>query len=259
MNPSSADEPLISWLSEARRIFAFCGAGISAESGVPTFRGAGGLWEGHRVEEVATPEAFEIDPQTVWRFYAQRQAQLPNVEPNAAHRVLAEMENRYDELLLVTQNVDNLHERAGSSQLIKLHGSLMEVRCTECERITPLDRPIPLAEIEADRLPKCRCGALLRPNIVWFGEYLNRRHLEEIHSFFAQTPPAHGEQTVVLIIGTSGAVSGGYGVTELARRVGARLVEINTEETAYSQQVDLSVREPAGALLGRVWPQVARH
>src|SRR3569833_1127462 len=119
MNPSSADQTLIAWLSEARRVFAFCGAGISAESGVPTFRGAGGLWEGHRIEEVATPEAFEIDPQTVWRFYAQRQALLPNVEPNAAHRVLAEMENRYDELLLVTQNVDNLHERAGSSQLIK--------------------------------------------------------------------------------------------------------------------------------------------
>lgn len=123
MAPDEAERQLVAWLAEARRVLVFCGAGVSAESGVPTFRGAGGLWEGHRVEEVATPEAFEYNPQTVWRFYAQRQAGLMTVAPNPAHRVLAAMEERYPEFLLVTQNVDNLHERAGSCRMIKIHGA----------------------------------------------------------------------------------------------------------------------------------------
>src|SRR4051812_872044 len=151
---------------------AFCGAGVSAESGVPTFRGAGGLWEGHRVEDVATPEAFARDSRLVWEFYAARQEGLQRVEPNPAHRALAEMEARYPDFLLVTQNVDNLHERAGSRKLIKLHGNLMEARCTGCEAHWALARPIPPEEVRSGNLPRCECGALLRPNVVWFGEYL---------------------------------------------------------------------------------------
>lgn len=251
---------LAGWLREAGRVMAFCGAGISAESGLPTFRGAGGLWEGHRVEEVATPEAFEVDPQRVWRFYAQRQAALGDVRPNPAHEALARMEGRYRDFLLVTQNVDDLHERAGSTRLIKLHGSLMEVRCTECERVTPLGEPVSMEAIEAGRLPRCRCGGLLRPNVVWFGEYLNRRHLDEIEAFFRQCPlpPAAAGPTLLLVIGSSGAVSGGYGITTLARGYGARVVEINPEPSAHSLDADLALREPAGALFSRLgianWP-----
>lgn len=255
MAQEEAERQLVAWLSEARRILVFCGAGVSAESGVPTFRGAGGLWEGHRVEDVATPEAFEQNPQTVWRFYAQRQAGLLHVEPNPAHRVLAAMDPYYPEFLLVTQNVDNLHERAGSSRMIKIHGSLMEVRCTECRRVTPIDTPVPLAAVEADDLPHCRCGALLRPNVVWFGEYLRRGHLEEIAAFLDEITPR--DKALVLVIGTSGAVSGGYGITSLARANGARLVEINPEASALSADMDLVLREPAGQLLSRVW-QAAR-
>jgi NAD-dependent deacetylase len=241
---------LLDWLREARRVLAFCGAGISAESGLQTFRGAGGLWEGHRVEDVATAEAFEWDPQRVWRFYAQRQAALRTVEPNPAHRFLAELETRAGDFLLVTQNVDDLHERAGSRNLVKLHGSLMEVRCTECERVTPIGEPVSLAEVEADRLPRCRCGGLLRPNVVWFGEYLNPRDLEEIDAFFRRTPSS-GAGLLLLVIGTSGLVSGGYGLLSRARCHGARIVEINPEPSALSSEADLVLRAPAGELLGR--------
>lgn len=255
---SSPEQTLEHWLREASAVLAFCGAGVSAESGVPTFRGAGGLWEGHRVADVATPEAFEQDPRTVWRFYAARQEALQQVEPNPAHAVLAAMEERYPELLLVTQNVDNLHERAGSRKLIKLHGSLMEVLCTRCETITPLREPVSVAGIEAGELPHCECGGLLRPNVVWFGEALNPLHFEQIDRFFRRCPAplAAARPALLLIIGTSGTVSGGYGITPLARRFGARVVEINPEASAFSASVDLAVREPAGALLGRVWARV---
>jgi len=256
----SEEARLVEWLRAARRVIAFCGAGVSAESGLATFRGAGGLWEGHRVEDVATPEAFEYHPELVWRFYAARQAALQEVEPNPAHRALAEMEAHYPEFLLVTQNVDNLHERAGSLRMIKLHGSLMEVRCTECQRVTPIDRPVDLGAEEEPALPRCRCGGLLRPNVVWFGEYLNPAHFEEIGTFFRQCPlpgsTGAAGGTLLLVIGTSGAVGGGYGLTTQARRYGARIVEINPELSALSLDVDLALREPAGQLLGRVWPQV---
>ncbi len=250
---------LIGWLRAAERVLAFCGAGVSAESGVPTFRGAGGLWEGHRVEDVATPEAFERDPLLVWRFYAARQKALQEVEPNPAHRVLAAMDAHFPEFLLVSQNVDNLHERAGSERLVKLHGSLMETRCTECERVTPCD-PLPEAELDAGRLPHCRCGGLLRPNVVWFGEYLLAEHLRALEAFFERAAPdGKASPPVVLIIGTSGSVSGGYGLTQAARRSGARLVEINPAPSLLSREVDLPLREPAGVLLARIWPEVTRE
>ncbi len=251
---AAREATLVQWLREARQVLVFCGAGVSVESGVPTFRGAGGLWEGQRVEDVATPEAFEYNPQKVWRFYAQRQAGLITVAPNPAHTVLAAMERHYPGFLLVTQNVDNLHERAGSEKLIKFHGSLMETRCTECRRVTPIGEPVPLAEIEADRLPHCRCGGLLRPNVVWFGEALLRRHLTEMQEFLAGMQG--GGQSLLLVIGTSGAVSDGYGIVKDATRRGARTVEINPDPTHLTRQFDLILRERAGVLLERVWREV---
>jgi len=249
MSPES-ESVFVEWLRQAGRVLAFCGAGVSAESGVPTFRGAGGLWEGHRIEEVATPEAFARNPQLVWRFYAARQEALRQVEPNPAHRALAEMERYYSGFLLVTQNVDNLHERAGSREMVKIHGSLMEVRCVRCAAPRALEEPVPLSEVDAGRLPRCACGALLRPNVVWFGEHLDMAHFARIEAFL------WGGIDLVLVIGTSGLVGGGYGITGTARSRGAKIVEINPEESALSGAADLALRQPTGELLGRTWPQV---
>jgi NAD-dependent deacetylase len=168
------------------------------------------------------------------------------------------MERHYPRFLLVTQNVDNLHERAGSERMLKIHGSLMEHRCTTCERISPVEIPADLAEIAAERLPQCRCGDLQRPNVVWFGEYLNPRHLEEIEAFFQEAGRRPAGDMVVLVIGTSGAVSRGYGITLRARHAEAHVVEINPEASMLSEDVDLALRSPAGEALGRIWQEVTR-
>lgn len=256
LDPS--ERQLAEWLTGARRVMAFCGAGVSAESGVPTFRGAGGLWEGHSIEEVATPEAFDRNPLLVWRFYALRQQGVVQVRPNPAHYALAAIERSHAQFLLVTQNIDNLHERAGSRKLIKLHGNLMEARCTRCKAVHPLAEPVSLSEIEQGALPRCGCGGLLRPNVVWFGELLNRDHLYRIQEFIAQSLGSSGGpgEAVLLVIGTSGSVSGGYGITGLARHSGMKVVEINPERSHLSEDADLVLAQPAGELFGRVMPAV---
>jgi NAD-dependent deacetylase len=254
----SGESTLIEWLRQADRVLAFCGAGVSAESGLATFRGAGGLWEGRRIEDVATPEAFRRDPQQVWLFYAERQEALVRAAPNPAHAALAAMERRYPDFLLVTQNVDDLHERAGSRKMVKLHGSLMETRCVECGIVEALAAPVSSADVRAGRLPRHACGGLLRPNVVWFGEYLDPEHFERIQAFFRACPAPLGGagRTLLLVIGTSGAIGGGYGLTRLARAFGARIVEINPEDSALSLDVDLALRVPAGELFGRIQPCV---
>ncbi len=253
--PTDLEARFAGWLREARRVMAFCGAGISAESGLPTFRGGGGLWEGHQVEDVATPAAFRRDPQMVWRFYAMRQEALGQVEPNPAHFALARLEQGCDDFLLVTQNVDNLHERAGSRKMVKIHGSLMETRCVRCEQVETLAAPVSRADIDQGDLPHCQCGGLLRPNVVWFGEYLNPEHLDRIYAFFDRIPRAstRDSSNLLLVIGTSGAVSGGYGITSLAREAGARVVEINPEPSYLSHEADMVLPVPAGELFSRVY------
>src|SRR5262245_41255309 len=160
---------LAAWsLRRARRVAVLTGAGVSAESGVPTFRGAGGLWEGHRVDEVATPFAFERDPALVWRFYNARRNNLRSIRPNPGHFALQAIEEKLgpDRFTLITQNVDGLHTAAGSRNVLELHGNLARVRCTRCYAIE--DR----GGEELDDLPHCHCGGLLRPDIVWFHEML---------------------------------------------------------------------------------------
>ena len=160
----------IDWLADqlghTGRVACMTGAGVSAESGVPTFRGTGGLWEGRRAEEIATPEAFARDPEAVWRFYLWRRRGLLDIKPNPAHYALAELERSCPQFDLITQNVDGLHHQAGSRNLITLHGDIWVDRCTECgyeER----------ASAVSDKPPACReCGALARPGVVWFGEML---------------------------------------------------------------------------------------
>jgi NAD-dependent deacetylase len=199
------------------RVFVLTGAGISAESGLATFRGSGGLWNGYRVEQVATPEAWEADPALVWKFYSMRRRDAMAAEPNAAHRALARLEDRMGErLFLCTQNVDDLHERGGSRRVHHMHGSLFESRCVECER--------PFADRAGyeQQLPVCvKCGAALRPHIVWFGEV--PLDMEGIYRELERA-------THLLVVGTSGSVYPAAGFVRVARAAGAKTIYVGPEE-----------------------------
>lgn len=178
------------------RVFVLTGAGISAESGLKTFRDDGGLWAGHRVESVATPEAWEDDPELVWRFYSERRRDAMASQPNAAHLALAELEKQLgDRLFLCTQNVDDLHERAGSKNMVHMHGELFKSRC-EDDCGSPVQKDEGYYE-SLDEVPHCKCGARIRPHIVWFGEipFSMPRIEQEIERC-----------TILLVVGTSGAV-----------------------------------------------------
>ena len=203
-------------MSRPQRIVVLTGAGISAESGINTFRDNGGLWENQRMEDVATPEAYARDPEMVQRFYNARRAQLSDVKPNPAHIALAEFEKTFDgEFLLVTQNVDDLHDRAGSQNLIHMHGELKKSRCTRTHNIHEQ-----VSDITETTLCDC-CGTpTLRPHIVWFGEM--PLMMDEIYHALDQCD-------LFLSIGTSGHVYPAAGFVEVARQAGARTVEINKE------------------------------
>lgn len=219
-----------------RNIVILTGAGVSAESGVPTFRGPDGLWEGHRVEDVATPGAFRRDPVLVQRFYDDRRAALAGVTPNAAHLALARLDAEWPgELLLVTQNVDDLHERAGSRRLVHMHGELKRALCTACGAA-------PACEGALSGAPACpRCGAAaLRPDIVWFGEM--PYHMAAIETAIAAAD-------LFVSIGTSGAVYPAAGFVMAARDVGARTLELNLDPSAGTLLFDEARHGPAGTLV----------
>lgn len=220
-------------------IVILTGAGISAESGVPTFRGPNGLWEGHRVEDVATPEAFARDPVLVQRFYDARRAALACVDPNAAHRALARLEAQWaGELLLVTQNVDDLHERGGARRLLHMHGELQRALCTGCGAAPAWTGDL------SDHPPCPRCGAArLRPDIVWFGEM--PYHMDAIEAAIATCD-------LFVSIGTSGAVYPAAGFVSLAHSAGARTLEINLDRSAGTPLFDAARHGPAGTLVP-VW------
>lgn len=214
-------------LSFDDRLFVLTGAGISAESGLATFRGSGGLWNGYRVEQVATPEAWQADPALVWHFYSMRRRDAEPALPNAAHLALAELERRMgDRFYLVTQNVDDLHERAGSQRVHHMHGTLFDSRCVRCE--TPFeDREI---YDNAEVLPRCKdCGAPVRPHIVWFGETPLA-----LDSIFEQLDRA----TVVLVVGTSGSVYPAAGFVQMANQRGLRTVYVGPEEPLNADAFD---------------------
>lgn len=225
------------WISEAASIAVLTGAGISAESGIPTFRSPNGLWKSFRPEELATPEAFERDPRLVWEWYDWRRGLIAQAQPNAGHFALAALEASTPRFTLVTQNVDGLHDRAGSRNLIKLHGDIWIVRCTGCGKSRTDDR-VPLPELP----PYCECGALLRPGVVWFGEALPTGAWE-------QAEKAAREASLFLVIGTSSVVYPAAGLAQIARRAGAKIVEINPEETLQSRSFDCCLRGLSGELL----------
>lgn len=226
------------WLRSATHVVALTGAGVSAESGVPTFRGPGGLWRNFRPEELATPEAFSRDPKLVWEWYDWRRGLIRAVEPNAAHMALVRLEDQAPEFLLITQNVDGLHDRAGSRRIAKLHGDIWTTHCLECGR-DAVELHCPLPEIP----PRCgKCGGMLRPGVVWFGEPLP-------DGPWAEAEAAVRRCDVMLVIGTSAVVYPAAALVPLALKCGARVIEMNTEETPQSASVHASLRGPAGALL----------
>lgn len=224
------------FLQNAKRIAVLTGAGISAESGVPTFRGSGGLWKQFRAEDLATPEAFARDPELVWRWYDWRRGILANVKANAGHSALAELEARSPHFTLITQNVDGLHQQAGSRFVLEVHGSIWKLRCTRCPREW-LDKSVPL-EIP----PHCECGALARPAVVWFGENLNP-------AVWSAAEAAVKECDVFLVVGTSALVYPAAGLIPLARASGAKIIEVNLESTPMSGWVDGALKGPAGQIL----------
>jgi NAD-dependent deacetylase len=235
---------VIAKLRAARSVLALTGSGISAESGLPTFRGAGGLWRSHRVEELASPEGFNRNPVLVWTWYNQRLEAHRRAEPNAGHYALAKIETVIPDFTLATQNVDSLHLRAGSRRLLELHGNLREARCTKCDARRSLDgKGLPLEEIEH------QCGGRMRPEIVWFGESLPAGTWRE-----AERAASRAE--VILVVGTSAVV---YPAAALATSYarGAYVVEINPEETPISGGVDAVLREPAALALPRIAAELA--
>lgn len=278
------------WLREAKSVAVLTGAGISAESGLPTFRGPNGLWRNHRPEQLATPQAFARDPQMVWEWYDWRRSVHAGKEPNAGHRALAELEEQKtvgaascrplphstecDErrksavvvqtdsgegtgrdnpasrqagrdkpaptFLLVTQNVDSLHERAGSRAIVHLHGSLWRVRCVACGK-EQANEQVPLDPLP----PRCACGAMQRPAVVWFGEQLPQRE-------FAAAVSAARQAEVFLVVGTSSLVYPAAALPRIALESGARVIEVNPEATELTPNAHASLRGLAGEILPQI-------
>jgi NAD-dependent deacetylase len=252
-------------LAKSKRLCILTGAGISAESGIKTFRDAGGLWEDHPVEKVATPQGFTKDPKLVWRFYNARRKAADVATPNAAHLALARLElgrrrthkpvpggtngngsgAHHDALApvtILTQNIDGLHQQAGSQNVIELHGSIWKVRCTECEIISS-DLPI-----EVPILPYCEeCDGLLRPHVVWFGEDLDTEVMD-------QAEAAVEACDAFLVIGTSAVVEPAASFPVTAAELGVPLIEINMEPTPITKLAEISLHGKAGDILPKIVP-----
>jgi NAD-dependent deacetylase len=230
-------EPLA--ISDTDRLFVLTGAGISAESGLPTFRASDGLWEGHRIEDVCTPEALARNPALVWEFYSMRRAAAQQAQPNPAHHALADLESRLgDRFFLCTQNVDDLHERAGSRRLVHMHGELAKSRCEEgCGRPPIEDNAVYRS---LNEVPRCACGALLRPHIVFFGEM--PIDLDRIQDEIRRA-------TIMLVVGTSGSVYPAANFVHWAGMAGARTVYIGPERPLNADAFTQIVEGPAGQVL----------
>jgi NAD-dependent deacetylase len=228
---------------QVRSVAVLTGAGVSAESGVPTFRGQDGLWREFRAEDLATPQAFRRDRKLVWEWYDWRRGLVAGCQPNAAHQTLAEMEMAFPDFVLITQNVDGLHHQAGSRNVVELHGNIWKMRCTRGCRPNWEDRQVPLREIP----PRCPdCGALARPDVVWFGESLPRRALEAAFD-------AAQRCQLMLVVGTSAAVHPAASLPLAALDRGAFVIEVNPEPTPLSAMVDQGMRAPAAQALPTWW------
>jgi NAD-dependent deacetylase len=222
-----------------RRVLVLTGAGVSAESGIPTFRGKDGYWRNLDPIKLATPEAFARDPELVWQWYRERRHTIRDAQPNAAHQAIANLAQRADEFLLVTQNVDDLHERAGvaKAEMVQIHGDIFVTKCSRCDFEQEQKQ-------SQNGVPRCtKCGALMRPGVVWFGEPLPSREIERVENYLRRDPCG-----VVIVVGTTATF--GY-IIDWALRASRRgeLIEVNPEETPLSRFATRLVREPAALAL----------
>lgn len=225
-------------INDSASITVLTGAGVSAESGIPTFRGENGLWRNFRSEDLATPEAFSRDPKLVWEWYEWRRKIIKDAKPNPGHYALWELENQVPNFTLITQNIDGLHQLAGSRNIIEMHGNLWQVRCTGCARIEP-NYEVPLKELP----PVCpQCRAVARPNIVWFGEIIPA-------SVIDSALIAIETCNVMLIVGTSGVVEPAASLGLIAKQAGKPVIEINLEHTPNSGLYDLRISGKSGEIL----------
>ena len=245
-------------LGDAAQLIVLTGAGVSAESGVPTFRGAGGLWKEFRAEDLATPEAFARDPRLVWEWYAWRREMVRECLPNAAHVTIARHALRRGGVTIVTQNVDGLHARAareaasgsdpGSALPLEVHGSLLRDRCSRC---STRSEPATVDASSLATLPRCgRCGALLRPDVVWFGEMLDEDVL-------AAADAAAASADVCLVVGTSALVHPAASLPLRTRATGGVVIEVNPEETPLSRATVVSIRGRAADVVPRLLGRTA--
>jgi NAD-dependent deacetylase len=229
---------------DAARVVVLTGAGVSAESGVPTFRGAGGLWKEYRAEDLATPAAFARDPRLVWEWYGWRRRLVQQCTPNAAHVALADAAVRRGDFRIVTQNVDGLHAAAAhapAARPLELHGSLFRTRCTQCSERRDDNGDVDATS--AETLPRCTtCGALARPDIVWFGESLDARVLDEAMRLAS-------DANVCLVVGTSALVHPAAGLADLTRRAGGAVIEVNLADTPLTNDATVALRGPAAVLV----------
>ncbi len=236
--PSGSPAGLASFnLKKESFIAVLTGAGVSAECGIPTFRGEGGLWKTYRAEELATPGAFARDPRLVWEWYDYRRGICASKQPNPAHYAITRLDEVLENFLLITQNVDNLHGMAGTSRMVELHGNIFRARCMECGARTT-DLPVPLAEIP----PMCACGGMLRPDVVWFGEALPERAISEASR-------ASGECDLMVVAGTSAVVQPAASMPLIAKQAGAHVIEVNPDPTPLTPYVDIHLEGKAGEVM----------
>ena len=230
-------DQVATYLDKAQRVAFLTGAGVSKESGIPTFRDAQtGMWANYNPQELATPEGFKSDPKLVWQWYDYRRKLLGGAEPNPGHKAIVELESMVPKVSIVTQNIDGLHQKAGSSDVVELHGSIKRFHCFDRGHDAP-DVPFDLEEP-----PLCQCGSMIRPGVVWFGESLPphamKRGLEECE-----------KSEVVFVVGTSALVQPAASLPYAAHRRGAKLIEINPDETPITDIVDVFMQGPSGQVL----------
>lgn len=224
-------------LDREKRCVVLTGSGVSAESGIPTFRGEKGLWKNYRPEELATPHAFKKNPQMVWEWYNWRREIIGKAEPNPAHYTIAEMERFFQDFILITQNIDGLHQKAGSEGILELHGNIWRNKCFRCGK--------QFGMVDSEKVKQCECGGYIRPDVVWFGEGLEREVLEKSFS-------KSREADLCFVIGTSGFVQPAASLPNVAKEGGAYIVEINIEKTPVSTIADEFISGKASEVMGEI-------
>ena len=237
-------ESIADKLIQAQKIVFVTGAGISQESGIPTFRGKDGLWRKYDAMQLATIDAFYENPKLVWEWYEERRKNILAAKPNAGHVTIADLE-KYKQVRVLTQNIDGLHQRAGSSKVFELHGSIITVKCTVC------DFKEKIAASFSELPPRCKCGNMLRPDVVWFGEALPQ-------DVWSEAMMQANSCNVMFVVGTSLAVSPANMLPVYAKQNGATIVEVNPEETPMSKNMDLSIRSQSAKALPELLSLVSK-